>query len=211
MHPLYIHLTGPFARRATAAASLLLYLPAAEAHAQMLAAVQLPAPQQPAAARTVQLKELLGQWEKQYNTTIVYKTDLVRDKTAVVQTETGNLEQMLANVLQQVGLGFQKLRADYYVVVKSAPSNASASKAVPISGHVTQANGVALPGVTVVVKGTTTGISTDANGNFSLEVPEGATLTFSFVGYVTQEVAVNGQTTLNITPGFRMTAGWYWS
>jgi len=199
MQPLYTHLTGPFARRATTAASLLLYLPAVEAHAQLLATVQLPAQQQPTTARTVQLKELLGQWEKQYNTTIVYKTDLVRDKTAVVQAETGNLEEMLATVLQQVGLGFQKLRADYYVVVKAAPATASASKAVPIAGRVTQANGVALPGVTVVVKGTTNGISTDANGNFSLEVPEGATLTFSFVGYVTQEVAVNGQTTLNIT------------
>ncbi len=199
MPPLYTHLTGPFARRATAAASLILYLPAVEAAGQVLASAQVPAQQHPAATHAVQLKELLGQWEKHYHTTIVYKTDLVRNKTAVVQTETGSLEELLTSVLPQAGLAFQKLRADYYVIVKSGPDGAVPSKAIPVTGHVTQANGTALPGVTVVVKGTTVGISTDANGNFSLEVPEGSTLTFSFVGYLTQEVVVSEQKTLNIT------------
>lgn len=68
-----------------------------------------------------------------------------------------------------------------------------------MSGKVTSAeepNG--LPGVSVVVQGTSQGVITDLNGNFSLEVPSGATLVFSFVGYRTQEVVVSDQEALNI-------------
>src|SRR5882672_5302716 len=69
-----------------------------------------------------------------------------------------------------------------------------------VKGRVTSAtepNG--LPGVNVVVKGTSVGTITDTNGEYSLEAPAGAVLAFSFVGYVTQEFTFNGQTTVNIT------------
>ena len=65
---------------------------------------------------------------------------------------------------------------------------------VPISGRVVQANGSGLPGVTIVVKGTTVGTSTGADGAFSLNVPEGSTLVVSSVGFIKQEVAVTGAT-----------------
>ena len=63
---------------------------------------------------------------------------------------------------------------------------------VPVSGRVVQANGSGLPGVTIVVKGTTVGTSTGADGAFSLNVPEGSTLVISSVGFIKQEVAVAG-------------------
>ncbi|UOR06056.1 TonB-dependent receptor [Hymenobacter aerilatus] len=66
---------------------------------------------------------------------------------------------------------------------------------VPVSGRVTQANGEGLPGVTVIVKGTTLGTSTGADGSFSLNVPEGSTLVISSVGYIKKEVAVTGAIT----------------
>ena len=56
-----------------------------------------------------------------------------------------------------------------------------------------------LPGVTVLVKGTTIGTSTDTDGNFTLDVPEGATLTVSFIGYLKQEVALGSKTTVSVT------------
>ncbi|SHJ05849.1 TonB-linked outer membrane protein, SusC/RagA family [Hymenobacter daecheongensis DSM 21074] len=65
---------------------------------------------------------------------------------------------------------------------------------VPVSGRVTQANGEGLPGVTIIVKGTTIGTSSNADGGFSLSVPEGSTLVFSYVGYVRKEVALTGAT-----------------
>ncbi|HYX08607.1 MAG TPA: TonB-dependent receptor plug domain-containing protein, partial [Bacteroidales bacterium] len=56
-----------------------------------------------------------------------------------------------------------------------------------------------LPGVSVVVKGTTTGTSTDINGKYSLNVPQNAqTLVFSSVGYIKEEIAINGQTTIDV-------------
>ena len=70
-----------------------------------------------------------------------------------------------------------------------------------ISGTVTSADdGAALPGVTVQVKGTTNGTITDANGKYSLNVDHNAaTLLFSFVGMKSQEVAIAGKTTINVS------------
>ncbi|PIQ20101.1 MAG: hypothetical protein COW65_16960, partial [Cytophagales bacterium CG18_big_fil_WC_8_21_14_2_50_42_9] len=70
-----------------------------------------------------------------------------------------------------------------------------------ITGKVTDSStGQGLPGVTVLVKGTSVGTSTDINGNYSITPPAGATtLTFSFVGYTTTDRAIGNATTLNIT------------
>jgi TonB-linked SusC/RagA family outer membrane protein len=63
---------------------------------------------------------------------------------------------------------------------------------VPVTGRVTGPDGSGLPGVTVLVRGTTLGTSTNADGAFSLNAPEGSTLVFSFVGYTTQTAQVAG-------------------
>lgn len=69
-----------------------------------------------------------------------------------------------------------------------------------ISGNVVDEEGLPLPGVSVVVKGTTTGTVTDFDGNFSLaNVSSDATIVFSFVGMQTQEVEVGNNTVFNIT------------
>ncbi|MGI4863015.1 MAG: SusC/RagA family TonB-linked outer membrane protein [Janthinobacterium lividum] len=68
-----------------------------------------------------------------------------------------------------------------------------------LTGRVTTDKGEALPGVTVVLKGTTKGTSTGADGSFSLPVPEkGGTLIFSFVGYSTQERNFTGTSVINV-------------
>ena len=70
-------------------------------------------------------------------------------------------------------------------------------QAQSISGTVTDDNGVPLPGATVLVQGTTNGVSTDFDGNYSINASSGDTLVFSFVGYTTQSVVVGSSTTLN--------------
>lgn len=71
---------------------------------------------------------------------------------------------------------------------------------VAVQGKVTDEAGEALPGTNVLVKGSTTGTTADAEGNFSIEVPEGdAVLVFSFIGYETTEVNVGGRSTINIS------------
>jgi len=68
-----------------------------------------------------------------------------------------------------------------------------------ISGTVTDNLGQPLPGVNVIVKGTSTGVSTDFDGLYSLETSTADILVFSFLGFDTQEIAVNGEQTINVT------------
>lgn len=69
-----------------------------------------------------------------------------------------------------------------------------------VSGTVTDfSNGEALPGVNILIQGTTTGTITDMSGNYALSVPSGdAVLVFSFIGYETQEVTVGNQTNISV-------------
>ncbi|MFA5820342.1 MAG: SusC/RagA family TonB-linked outer membrane protein, partial [Bacteroidales bacterium] len=71
---------------------------------------------------------------------------------------------------------------------------------VTVRGVITDATtGQAMPGVNIVVSRTTVGTISDPSGNYSLQVPSASvTLQFSFIGYVTQEIALNGRTTLNV-------------
>ncbi len=69
-----------------------------------------------------------------------------------------------------------------------------------ITGRVTDERGVGMPGVTVMLKGTTTAAPTDVDGNYAITVPNGTgTLVFTFVGYQTQEVPINNRSTINVT------------
>lgn len=75
--------------------------------------------------------------------------------------------------------------------------NASAQQR--ITGKVTDAtSGETLIGVSVLVKGTSTGTVTDVNGTFSINAATNATLTFTYIGFTTQDVAVGNQTTINV-------------
>ncbi len=69
-----------------------------------------------------------------------------------------------------------------------------------VTGTVTSEDQGALPGVNIVVQGTTQGAVTDGQGNYNISVTgDDATLVFSFIGYTTQAVPVGAQTTINIT------------
>ncbi len=77
---------------------------------------------------------------------------------------------------------------------------------IPVQGRVTGADGAALPGVTVLVRGTSTGTTTGADGSFNFNAPEGSTLLFSFVGFVSQSVVVTSANAANVAVTMRETA-----
>jgi len=89
----------------------------------------------------------------------------------------------------------------------AAPLNGAVARATiarpqpaqTVTGRVTDDKGEGLPGVTVRVRNGTAGTTTNANGDFSLDAPEGATLVFSSVGFATKEVAVSGQSALTVS------------
>jgi TonB-linked SusC/RagA family outer membrane protein len=84
---------------------------------------------------------------------------------------------------------------------RNSTNKSAAPAAVEVTGTVTDEKGVGLPGVTVVLKGTTVGTSTNVDGGYTLTIPDGqesGTLVFSFIGYVTKEVSVGNQAAVNV-------------
>lgn len=82
------------------------------------------------------------------------------------------------------------------LVVAALPALAQSQA---LTGRITGTDGSAVPGVTIVERGTTNGVSSDADGVFRLAVQPGATLIISSVGYTTQTIAVGGRSSLNVT------------
>jgi len=181
-----------------AAGVLLLQALATPASAQLLAVnVSTQSTPAPSRATSISLKTLLKQWESEYHATIFYESNLVDNKRVPVPAETAaTLAERLATVLPAANLQFKELHANYFVVTSRPVSAATAAapQNVPVSGRVTDAKGEALPGVTVLVKGTSIGTSTGADGSFSLSVPENSTLVFSSIGYKNQELPVTSAT-----------------
>jgi TonB-linked SusC/RagA family outer membrane protein len=71
-----------------------------------------------------------------------------------------------------------------------------------VTGRVTTSDGAALPGVSVLLKGTAQGTSTDVDGRYTLNVPDNnSVLVISFIGYTTQEITVGAQTNIDVTMG----------
>jgi TonB-linked SusC/RagA family outer membrane protein len=69
---------------------------------------------------------------------------------------------------------------------------------ISVTGKVTDSDNLPLPAVSIKVSGSTQGTSTDANGNFTISVPSNSSLVFTYIGFASQTVAVNGRTTLNV-------------
>ncbi|MDC6367701.1 MULTISPECIES: SusC/RagA family TonB-linked outer membrane protein [Flavobacteriaceae] len=94
---------------------------------------------------------------------------------------------------------FAKLRSLSFLSLSFLMGLSMHAQEIQVSGTVGDENGP-LPGVSVVVDGTTNGVATDFDGNYTLSnVASDATLVFSYVGYNTENIAVNGRTTINVT------------
>lgn len=78
-------------------------------------------------------------------------------------------------------------------------ANQSATAQKLIKGIVSEESGASLPGVSIVVKGTTLGTVTDIDGKFEISVPnESGVLVFSFIGMLTQEITIGAQSEVNV-------------
>ena len=75
----------------------------------------------------------------------------------------------------------------------------AALKDIEVRGTVVDAKGESLPGVSVTLKGSTSGTMTDAAGKYRITSPDDGTLVFTYIGFETQEISIKGRTTINIT------------
>ncbi|HEY0771843.1 MAG TPA: carboxypeptidase-like regulatory domain-containing protein, partial [Sphingobacteriaceae bacterium] len=150
----------------------------------------------------IKVKEVLQQLEGKAEVNFTYRPEVLKDLKRISLDATGArlgdvLSQIFANKVSFEVVGKQIVlhsieTEDELEVVPSGKAP------ITVSGKVMDEAGLGLPGVNVVEKGTTNGITTDVDGKFSLSVDENATLIFSFIGYVTQEVAVKGRASFDV-------------
>ena len=130
-------------------------------------------------------KHLFEEIRKQTGCIVMYSDDML-DKNAKVKAtfENVTLDNVLREILADKGLTFEK-NAEFITIFKAA---AAQQNSIVLSGKVTDKAGNPLPGVSVLVKGTSLGVATDVNGTYKLEIPkiDGMVLSFSFIGMKTK-------------------------
>ena len=147
------------------------------------------------------LKKVLAEIQKRSNYRFLYNQSIISNKHKVdVHVINAEVISVLDEILENAGIGYQVLDNNLIVLKETVNGRKIEVADVRVSGKVTAATGEVLPGVSVTIKGTNIGTSTDANGNYSITAPDGsATLVFSYVGYQTQEMQINGRTGINIS------------
>lgn len=160
-------------------------------------------------AQTVSLSEknvsiinIFKKIKAQTNYNLICKSEIVKKFPPLsIELKGAPLKDALDQLLDPHG--FSYVIKDNNIIIKEKPPvlnrPVSVNQQKQITGKVVDENGEAMSGVTVVVKGNSkVGTTTDANGMFVLNVPQNATLTFSFVGHLNQEVVVGDQNEMNV-------------
>ncbi|MCT4603269.1 MAG: carboxypeptidase-like regulatory domain-containing protein, partial [Marinifilum sp.] len=145
------------------------------------------------------LKEVLREIRKQTEFTVLYRSSDVRDVAELdADFEDATVMEILDQCLKGTSLGYEvkdKVIVIYPVDYVPEPViKKTVQEKKTITGTVTDTDGVPLPGVSVIIKGTSTGVATDIDGNYSLDIEqERAVLVFSFVGMLSQERNYTGK------------------
>ncbi|MFC5412975.1 TonB-dependent receptor [Larkinella bovis] len=159
------------------------------------------------------VRQALQTLEKTARVRFVYSRQVVQVDRKVSLTVTDErLSEVLDRLLKPLQLRYVVTGSQIAIVPGLTSDSANEGQASvsepqaglivdrPISGKVTDEKGEGLPGVSVVVRNTTRGTSTDADGTFRLSIPDGeATLVFSFVGYLNQEVSVGNRSSIDVS------------
>jgi len=152
-------------------------------------------------AKNSSLIDIFRQIEDQSEFYFYFNKEEVKSKELVsVDLKEALVTDILNQVLSKTGLEYKII--DRYVVVKQTGAADPAISMQPghkINGQVTDVRGTAIPGVSVVLKGTTTGVTTNSDGKYTLTAsPDAKAIVFSFVGMVSQEIAIGNKTTIDV-------------
>lgn len=143
----------------------------------------------------VQLEKALSLLEKTSSYRFVYNDDnLPLHLKVSVDANDQPLDKVMEQLLNKTALRYRVMPGNLIVIAPAA----IVSKDQIVKGKVVTPAGEALPGVTVRLKNTAIGVTTDTKGNFEIKVPENALLIVSYIGFNQQEVSVNGKDNLTI-------------
>lgn len=131
--------------------------------------------------------------EAQSDFTFVYSDDLKNVRKQIDIKLNSSIDEVLKTLSKEFSLDFQRMHRTISIRVKTS------QQPTTITGVVIDEKGTPLPGVAIVMKGTTIGTATNFDGKFSLNIPKGATtLVISSIGYITQEIAITNKQYLKI-------------
>ena len=153
------------------------------------------------------LREVIEEIQKQTVFTFFYSLEDIKGiEVRDLDLKGSSLESTLDRCLAGTNLKYEIkhkaviLRKEVVSPVLETKPEQEAPESKKVTGKVLSNDGEPIPGVAIIVKGTTQGTVTDIDGNYNLEVPsEGSVLVFSFIGFVNQEVAVGNQSVVNVT------------
>ncbi len=152
--------------------------------------------------KSVELRKALIAIEKKTDYRFLFNEKLFAHKPRVdINVVETPVTQVLDRLLQNTGITYKVLN-NKLVVLKEISDEADLENLadIRVTGRVTSAEGgEGLAGVSITVKGSRIGTTTDVSGNYAITVPDNATLVFSSVGYETKEVVVAGQAVINVT------------
>ncbi|WP_165835997.1 SusC/RagA family TonB-linked outer membrane protein [Marinifilum breve] len=147
------------------------------------------------------LVDVLEDLNNQTGTYFMYNVNEIDDEIEVqLDMQDASLEEVLNEICKQAPVNYEIVE-DFVIITKKDPVPVikEEQEKKELKGKVTDKDGIPLPGVSVVIKGSSTGVATDIDGNYTLEVEdENAVLIFSFVGMLPQERNYTGQLVLNV-------------
>ena len=143
------------------------------------------------------VKDVLLEIEDQSQFHFLYNdeyTDLSREVS--IDVNNANVSDILDELFSDADITYRIMDNNLIVIT---PSDVEMVQPSRVTGRVTDESGAPLPGVTVIEKGTTNGTVTSFEGDYTIDISEGAVLLFSFVGMVPVEMAVANKSEINIT------------
>lgn len=145
--------------------------------------------------------EAIEMLQKKTQLKFVFNHEELNNYRVNAQIQRKTLEEALDILFSDKPLKYE-ITGEHVIISKTTEQQQQTPKMIEITGTVVDENGSALPGVTIMIKGTSLGTATDVNGSFKLQVPESNTpnnLLCSFIGMKTQEIKlVNGKTNYKI-------------
>ncbi len=149
--------------------------------------------------KQMRLEDILRQIESESKYRFAYnKIDINVNEVYTINIEEAEIKDVLTRLFSEKKISYSVIDRQI-ILSKPEGSLAVSQQSLKVSGRVTDSSGSTLQGVSIIIKGTIHGVITDINGNYSFpNVPDNATLVFSFVGMKTQEIAASGKTSINI-------------
>lgn len=145
------------------------------------------------------LKTAFKQIEQQTKLFVDYNTSEVNDSRVLTKVPAGsNVKDVMEQLLDGTGCTV-RFSGGHIIISKQAAQSGVSDKIKTITGVIKDERGEPVIGANIIVKGTTNGTVTDIDGRYTLQVPEGAVLQVSYIGYNTQEVKVGANNTVNVS------------